>query len=121
MTTVIAVYSLKGCVSMCDARCHNAKQPSELKEPRRNACMCICGGANHGLGFVHAYKAVTGRGVGLSRAALETFAKERGLPIEELLVIDRTRVHSDHMARRLVKARRQPIPANDLFACEAAE
>jgi hypothetical protein len=41
MTTVLAVYSLNGCVGRCDATCYGAK----LKR-----CHCICGGRNHGVG-----------------------------------------------------------------------
>ena len=119
MTTVLAVYDRRRCIALCDARCHNAMQPTQLKEYRTNACMCICLGANHGLGFQHAYYNVRVRRVGLTPAALETFAQRRGLDASELLVIDRTRVKADYIARRLVKAMRKPIPADDLFACEA--
>ena len=42
MTTLIAAYNSEGCIGRCDAKCHNAKGPR---------CTCICGGANHGVGF----------------------------------------------------------------------
>jgi hypothetical protein len=119
MTTVLAVYSRRRCIALCDARCHNALQPTQLKEYRTNACMCICLGANHGLGFQHAYYNVRMRRVGLTPEALEAFARRRGIDARELVVIDRTRVKADYTARRLVKAMRKPIPADDLFVCEA--
>jgi hypothetical protein len=42
MATLIAVYNSEGCVGRCDAKCYNAIHPH---------CDCICGGANHGVGF----------------------------------------------------------------------
>ena len=119
MTTVLAVYDRRRCIALCDARCHNAMQPTQLKEYRTNACMCICLGANHGLGFAHALHNVTMRRVGLTQEALETFARRRGLDASELVVIDRTQVKADYIARRLVKAMRKPKSADDHFACEA--
>ncbi|KPK75268.1 MAG: hypothetical protein AMJ79_11820 [Phycisphaerae bacterium SM23_30] len=47
MTTLIAVYNSDGLVGRCDEKCHNAKEPD---------CDCICGGANHGVGFKQAQK-----------------------------------------------------------------
>jgi hypothetical protein len=44
MTTVLAVYNLKGCVGTCDARCYHAAKTSVVQ------CKCICGGRNHGKG-----------------------------------------------------------------------
>ncbi len=41
MATLIAVYTSKGCVGRCDAKCYSASTPD---------CDCICGGANHGCG-----------------------------------------------------------------------
>ena len=41
MTTLIAVYTSRGCVGRCDAKCYNATEPE---------CTCICGGLNHGAG-----------------------------------------------------------------------
>jgi hypothetical protein len=122
MTTVLAVYSRRRCIALCDARCHNALQPTQLKEYRTNACMCICLGANHGLGYLHAYYNVTVRHVGLTPEALETFAQRRGLNAGELVVIDRTRVRSELLARRWArKMLAQPhlVAGKHLFACEA--
>lgn len=41
MTTLIAVYSSRGCIGRCDAKCYEATSPD---------CDCICGGINHGAG-----------------------------------------------------------------------
>ena len=120
MTSIVGVYAMRGCVSTCNARCYNAKQPSSLREPRRNACICICGGANHGMGLAHAIRNAQ-RNVGLSEQALQAFADERGLAREGLVVIDRLRVRSDIRARRLSRELLDPpqyLPGEDLFACE---
>jgi len=119
MTTVLAVYDRRRCIALCDARCHNAMQPTQLKEYRTNACMCICLGANHGLGLEHAYYNVRVRRVGLTPAALETFAQRRGLDASELLVIDRTRVKADYIARRLARKILAVQPRVTDFVCEA--
>jgi hypothetical protein len=121
MTTVLAVHSRRRCIALCDARCHNALQPTQLKEPRRSACECICGGANHGLGLNHAIHNISARQVGLTPEALQAFAQRRGLNPDELLVIDRTRVR-EHQARKLARKMLAPEPlvrGEDLFACEA--
>jgi hypothetical protein len=71
MTTLLAVFRRSRTTSTawrsppCDERCYNAMLPSQLKEPRRNACRCICGGANHAAGFAKALKNVQ-QGVGLT-------------------------------------------------------
>ena len=120
MTAIVGVYSKHRCEGQCDARCYGAMQPSKLKEPRRNACICICGGANHGMGLNRAIRNTLDRGVGLSPKALEDFAKIKGLEGERLVVIDRLRVHSDHLARQVAKLTLAPAPitGEDLFACE---
>lgn len=41
MTTIYAVYNSEGCVGRCDSKCHNALKPD---------CVCVCGGAHHGIG-----------------------------------------------------------------------
>lgn len=120
MSTLVAVYAMKGCVGICDARCYNAMQPTLLKEPRRSACQCICGGANHALGLDRAIKSIA-RGVGLSPEALQAFAKSRKLNADELVTIDRIRIQSAHRARKLSLELLNPtplIPGEDLFACE---
>lgn len=43
--TLIAVYTSEGCIGRCDAKCHEAQEPS---------CDCICGGMNHGAGVQQA-------------------------------------------------------------------
>jgi hypothetical protein len=122
MTTVLAVYNRYRFVALCDARCHNALQPTQLKECRVGACECICGGANHGLGLNHAVHNVSARRVGLTPEALQAFAQRRGLNADELVVIDRTRVQSSHLAKRWARKVLTPAPlvrGEDLFACEA--
>ena len=120
MTTLIAVHSKERCIGTCDYRCYYAMQPSELKEPRRDACRCICGGANHGVGRAKAVHNHA-RGVGLTRAYLEEFAKRRGLDPDDLVVVDRLRVQSAFKANKLAKKLLSPpplVPGEDLFACE---
>lgn len=41
MSTLYAVYNSDGCVSRCDAKCHNAQN---------SKCTCCCGGVFHGVG-----------------------------------------------------------------------
>jgi hypothetical protein len=101
MTTLLSVYhSSRGCVGFCDKRCYDGMQPSQLKEPRRNCCICICGGANHSAGLERALRNVE-RGAGLSQEDLESFAQIRGLNAGDLVVLDRTRIRSKHTASRL--------------------
>lgn len=46
MTVLIKATSENGLYGRrCDARCHNAK---------KSHCRCICGGRNHGIGYVAA-------------------------------------------------------------------
>ena len=119
MTSIISVYSNARCISSCNYNCYYAMQPTELKEPRRNACTCICGGKNHGLGRAHAILNRQ-RGTGLTRADLEAFAAAHGLDANDLVVIDRLKVPTAYLARKLAKKlfNPPPIPADDLFACE---
>lgn len=42
MTTLISAGNSEGEFGRCDAKCYNATHPD---------CDCICGGANHGVGF----------------------------------------------------------------------
>ena len=121
MTTILAVYGRNVCHGTCDVRCYDAMPVMQLKEPRRNACCCICGGANHALGLKHAVHNVTERRVGLSREELELFALSHRLNANELVVIDRVRVQSTDQARRLADALLDPpmlVPGEDLFVCE---
>jgi hypothetical protein len=121
MTTLLSVHSKQRCISTCDARCYNGMQPSELKEPRRDACICICGGANHGVGLNHAVYNVNTRGVGLRRADLEAYAFAHGHDPDELVVVDGLRSKTAYMARKRALQRLEPaplVPGEDLFACE---
>jgi len=45
MSTLLAVYNSNGCVGRCDASCYDAKH---------DKCVCICGGRNHGKGYIQA-------------------------------------------------------------------
>lgn len=120
MTTIISVFADRGCVGLCDARCYNAKQPSELKEPRRNACICICGGRNHGVGVAQAVRN-NHRDVGLTREDLQQFAQRHDLNPDDLVVVDRMRCPSVRAARTLALKLLNPpalVPGEDLFACE---
>src|SRR5262245_54350010 len=122
MSVLLSVYSSTRFLGSCNANCYDGKNPSELHDKNEHfPCSCICGGLNHAVGLARAMKNVS-QGVGLSRADLEAYAQYRNLNnIDDLLVIDRTRVISDYMARRMAKARLNPTPVgpDDLFYCEA--
>lgn len=45
MTTLIKITTSHGLGNQCDARCYNATN---------DRCACVCGGANHGVGFAKA-------------------------------------------------------------------
>lgn len=45
MPTLISTHNSEGCTGRCDAKCYDAKEPK---------CVCICGGANHGVGLKQA-------------------------------------------------------------------
>jgi len=119
MVAILGVYHRDGkCVGTCDARCYGALQPSELKEPRRNACTCICGGVNHGAGELRALKNAV-RGAAISDRALGQFAEHNELNPYDLVVIDRT-CNSKDKARALAAAALSPPPIgpDDLFYCD---
>jgi hypothetical protein len=122
MTTVIGVYKRTGkrvkCVGVCNARCHDALQPTQLKEPRRNCCLCICGGANHGLGLEHAV-ANQARGIGMRPEDRVRFAHEHGYDPDDLVVINRM-VTTEWRARRLAYRRLLALPPPEYFAREEA-
>lgn len=100
MTTLLSVYhSSRGVVGFCDKRCYDAIPVLQLKEPRRNCCICICGGANHAMGEERAIRNIE-RGVGLSQEDLEIFAQLRGFNAGDLVVLDRTRIRSKYTAAR---------------------
>lgn len=102
MTTVIAVYSARGCVGRCDANCHEA---------RVKKCTCICGGRNHGMGLDGA-QANTLRLIGLNAADLKRFADAHGRNPKDLTVIDRLKTPNARHAR--IQAR-EKILQPDLF------
>jgi len=45
MSTLISIRTAQGEVSVCNAKCYEAKHPR---------CLCICGGKNHGVGIEQA-------------------------------------------------------------------
>jgi len=47
MATLMTFKSASGQSERCDARCYDAKN---------EACVCCCGGRNHGAGFTKAFK-----------------------------------------------------------------
>jgi hypothetical protein len=95
MTTLLGVFHGTRCVKTCDARCYDARGPG--------LCQCICGGKNHGVGEQQA-RANVAAGVGLKRADLEFWcAMVRRDDIDELIVIDRTRVTGLVRARSLAE------------------
>lgn len=78
MTTAIAVYNSDGCVGRCDARCHNASDPS---------CDCICGGRLHGVGASHAVEQNTRDLLGDDNyELLKAFADEHSLDVDDLRI-----------------------------------
>lgn len=50
MATLMTFKSASGKTERCDAKCYNA-----IGEK----CVCCCGGSNHGVGFVKAFKNTT--------------------------------------------------------------
>ena len=89
MSTMIAVYGLKGCVGRCDANCYEATHAR---------CHCICGGRNHSAGKLRAEENVRAR-VGLELEDVDRFAARRGLKCEELRAIDRVAMPGARDAR----------------------
>jgi len=123
MTALLSVYSSTRFLGSCNARCYDGTLPSEMHDRNHHFCLCICGGLNHAVGLSRALKNVA-QGVGLARADLEAYAQYRGLNnIDDLIVIDRTRVNTDYKARRIAKARlcAPEIGPGDLFYCEGLE
>jgi hypothetical protein len=102
MTTVIAVYNLRGCIGRCDANCHDAKG---------DACTCICGGLNHGFGFERA-QANAAKEIGLKREDLLAFAEATKRNPKELVVINRLKIPDAMAARRQAHTRLTQL---DLF------
>ena len=62
----------------CDANCHNAHS---------TPCNCICGGRNHGVGFLQACQNNYDR-LGLTPEDVEQFAKAHGYDPKDLTVYD---------------------------------
>ena len=90
MTTVLAVHNSEGCVGSCDARCHDAKGKS---------CHCICGGQNHGVGYMKAALNVADR-IGLQPEDLIAFAKAINRDPRELTVVNRLEYPQARAARK---------------------
>jgi hypothetical protein len=84
MSTVLGVYTLKGCVGRCDATCYMAKH---------KRCHCICGGKNHGVGRERVSTQVDHDGIELFRA------EHPKLDGEELTVVDRLDTPNAKVAR----------------------
>jgi hypothetical protein len=118
MACIMAVYNDKGrCISLCSARCYNAKPPSEWrKDDYHQPCCCVCGGANHAVGEIRALKNYQ-LGVGFRPDDLAAFAKRRGLDPKKLVVIDRLRTPQDR-AKKAALARLKPVKPRrgELFA-----
>ena len=118
MTTVLTVYHRDGrCVGLCDARCHNAKLPSELKSRKdKTVCVCICGGANHAGGQARAIKNHD-RLIGRSEADRASFACEHGYDPADLVVIDRLQFRTASKARRMARIffQKRELQPDDLF------
>ena len=83
MATLLAVYNSEGLVGRCDAKCHDAA---------RAECDCICGGANHGVGYEQAVENTSDmvelhlENLGLD-AQLEQFRRLRNLSAQERLTV----------------------------------
>jgi hypothetical protein len=117
MTALMTVYNSKGrAVTCCNASCYNAKPPSELKDTTHPVCICICGGANHGVGQQRAF-ANHQKGIGFRCEDLESFARDRGLDPKTLYVVDRLRVSKDKAsAYALARLKPKKPKRGDLFA-----
>jgi hypothetical protein len=118
MTTVLAVFDRNNrCIGLCDARCHNATPPSELKSGKHKmVCRCICGGANHAGGTAKAIRNHE-RLIGRSEAERHVFACDRGLNPGDLVVIDRLQFKSPYTARRMARVhfQKRKLQPDDLF------
>jgi hypothetical protein len=68
MPTLLALYHANTLLGRCDARCYNATSPAAT-------CDCICGGANHGVGYRQAHENSQRKG----EAWLESYAQGKGL------------------------------------------
>ena len=108
MTTVLAVYSVSGCVGRCDANCHDAKG---------DACTCICQGLNHGFGFERAQSNVA-KEIGLKREDLIAFAEATKRDPKELVVVNRIKTPDMREARRQAHTKLTQL---DLFDREGNE
>jgi len=105
MATLIGVYTSQRCIGRCDANCYDA---------HTGRCSCICGGANHSLGF-EAAQANVMRGVGLTAADLARFAADHDLRCDELVAIDRLAVPDARAAysRAYTKLHQLELPFED--------
>lgn len=84
MTTLLAVYSLKGCVGRCDYHCYSATA---------KRCTCICGGRNHGRGR-------EGVSTEMDEGRIELFREGRpDLSNDELVVLNRLLIPNPRDAR----------------------
>ena len=95
MTTVLAVYTMRGCVGRCDANCHDATG---------DVCHCICQGFNHGFGLARAQENVA-KGVGLNPEDLTAFASATKRDPKDLIAINRIKTPDAIAARRLAHTR----------------
>lgn len=82
MSTLMAVLSGKRVVGCCNAKCYDAKT---------SRCTCICGGANHGRGYVEAAALVATSGLSL----LGNWCAEHPEAEATGLVFDGQRLHLD--------------------------
>ena len=98
MTTVLAVYSVSGCVGRCDANCHDAKGDA-------CTCTCICQGLNHGFGFELAQSNVAVRRSASSGKTLIAFAEATKRDPKELVVVNRIKTPDMREARRQAHTR----------------
>src|SRR4029077_13660810 len=91
MAILIGVYNKSGkCIAWCNSRCYSAKPISETTDSHY-PCTCICGGENHGIGEMAAFKNHQ-RGIGMRPQDLLRFANDRGLDPTKLVAIDRLRL-----------------------------
>jgi hypothetical protein len=80
MATLMSYHSSGGDEGRCDAKCYSADNPG---------CDCICGGANHGVG----YETALAQTVALAHEMIADYCQRTGKPPDDF------RIFSEHQAQ----------------------
>jgi hypothetical protein len=118
MTSLLSVYSADGYLGSCNARCYNCKQPSDTRsKTTTGACVCVCGGANHGVGLNRAMRNIVERHIGLRDSDLAAYAAINGKDPACLTVVNRLHYPTYYRAKKIARIRLRPPPPLPLFEC----